>query len=147
MAKKRLTESREAYCQNRVVKKMTLADAYAAAYPKAKNCKRKSHANRAYELEQLPEIRERMEELREQQAADIRKEVSWMRIDAYNNLLWLMEKAKEEIENTGTLSGPCVNAILTAVKELNGLFDVGKSVAGEGNLSDILAAVKGVSDS
>lgn len=146
MAKKRLTESREAYCQNRVVKKMTLADAYAAAYPN-NNCKRKSHANRAYELEQLPEIRERMEELREQQAADIRKEVSWMRIDAYNNLLWLIEQAKNEIENTGTLSGPCVNAILTAVKELNSLFDVGKSAAGEGILSDILSAIKGVSDS
>lgn len=142
-----LTSKAEAYCQNRVVKKMTLAEAYEAAYPNSLRWKKKTRSNRAYELEQREDVRERMDELRNQQAEDIRKEASWMRIDAYNNLLWLIEKAKVEIEETDTLSGPCVNAILTAVKELNSLFDVGKSAAGEGSLSDILSAIKGVSDS
>lgn len=126
---------------------MTLAEAYESAYPNSLRWKKKTRSNRAYELEQREDVRERMDELRNQQSEDIRKEASWMRIDAYNNLLWLIEKAKVEIEETGTLSGPCVNAILTAVKELNSLFDVGKSAAGEGSLADILAAVKGVSDS
>lgn len=139
-----LTAKEELFCQNLEVKKMSQRLAYWDAYPKSKHWKPKTVDERACRLARSDKILARREELRKEQAEEIKQEAKWTREDAFNNLKWMLDKAKEETERNEGFSGPCVSAITNAIKELNVLYEVMEKSAGRGVLEDILDAVRGV---
>lgn len=141
-----LTPKQEAYCQNRAVKKMSQRKAYIEAYPAAKKWKMNVVDVRACELEQDSKILVRLNELRQQESDRIATEAMWTRQDAFNELKGLISKANAEIDTRHILTPATVSAIVNAVKELNNIYEVGKSSAGGGMIDDILDAVKGVDD-
>lgn len=118
-----LTPKQELYCQNRALKQMSKLDAYRGAYS-ADRMSNNAVSVEACRLEALPNVALRIEELKAEQAAEIKKENKWSRDKAYNELTWLIEKAKSEMEMAERISMPCVKSILDAVKELNGIYDV-----------------------
>lgn len=140
-----LTPQQEIYCINRALKKMTQREAYREAYPKAK-CKDKGIDERASRLEAQSKISARITELMTEEKEHIQEEAKWTRQNAYNDLQWLITKAKEEIETRGEMSGPNVSALINAVKELNTIFAVGEKSEGGGVLDDILNAVRGINN-
>lgn len=119
-----LTPKQELFCQNLEVKRMSQRAAYIDAYPKAKNWKPSSVDEKACILANSVKIKSRREELRQEQSDQIAKEAKWTRKDAFKTLNKLIAKAEEEIETRGEMSSPNVSAIINAVKELNGIFDV-----------------------
>jgi hypothetical protein len=140
-----LTAKQERFCQNLEIKKMSQRQAYLDAYPKAQTWKPKTVDETACKLvNENPKIITRLKELRDEVKEDIKQEAKWSREDAHQNLTWLIEKAKEEIER-GEMSGPCVSAIINSTKELNTIFGVGEKAEG-GVLGDILAAVRGINN-
>lgn len=140
-----LTAKQERFCQNLEIKKMSQRQAYLDAYPKAQTWKPATVDEAACRLVNGNcKISARLEELRAEVKEDIKQEAKWSREDAHQNLTWLIEKAKEEIER-GEMSGPCVSAIINSTKELNAIFGVGEKAEG-GVLGDILAAVRGISN-
>lgn len=141
-----LTPKQEKFCQNIEAKKMTQRQAYIDAYPKAAKWKPANVDSAACNLTKIPKISARLKEIRDSISDDIRQEAKWTREDAFNNLDWLITKAKEEVEATGEVTSPCVSALIGAVKELNVIYAVGNKTEGQGVLDDILAAVKGVKD-
>lgn len=141
-----LTPKQEAYCQNRAIKRMSQREAYLNAYPASQKWKINVVDVRACELEKDSKILVRLNELRQQESDRISDEACWVRKDAFDNLTWLLEKAREEIEMAGQTSKSSVSAILGAVKELNNIYEVVKKTEGAGMIDDILSAVKGVND-
>lgn len=141
-----LTPKQEAYCLNRVIKRMSQREAYLNAYPKAKQWKPKTVDETACRLEKESKIFARLNELRQQESDRIAAEAAWTRQDAFNELTKLISQANEEIDTRRVLTPPTVSAILNAVKELNNIYEVGKKSEGEGMIGDILEAVKGVDD-
>ena len=139
-----LTAKEELFCQNLEVKKMSQRLAYWDAYPKSKRWKPKTVDERACRLARSDKILARREELRNEQSEEIKKEAKWTREDAFENLKWMLDKAKEETERNEGFSGPCVSAITNAIKELNILYEVMEKSGGKGVLEDILDAVRGV---
>lgn len=99
--------------------------AYIDAYPKAKEWKKSTVDEKACILANSDKILTRRKELRQEQSDQIAQEAAWTRQDAFKTLNKLIAKAEEEIETTGTMSGPNVSAIINAVKELNGIYEVG----------------------
>ena len=141
-----LTPNQERFCNNLEIKKMTQRAAYIDAYPKSAEWKPESVDVKASNLANDDKILLRRKELREEQTAVIREEAKWTRDDAFKALKWMMDKAKEETERKGELTGPCVSAITNATKELNTLYAVMEKTEGRGVLEDILSAVRGVTD-
>ena len=141
-----LTPKEEKFCQNVEVKRMSQYEAYLDAYPVSKKWKRATVDVKASQLANLDKIMIRRKELRQEQADIISEEAKWTREDAFNNLQWLIDKAKTEAEYTGELTSPVVSALLNSVKELNNIFSVNGAASNKGSLEDILNAVKGVSD-
>lgn len=119
-----LTPMQEAYCKNRVLKKMSQRKAYRAAFPSSEKWKDTTVDEKACRLETQDKIMARLQELTDEQTALIHKENKWTRDNAYNELKWLIDKAKDEIEKTEMLSKSNVAAITQSVKELNAIFDV-----------------------
>lgn len=119
-----LTPKQEQYCRNRAILRMSQRKAYIDAYPKAKEWKPATADTRAYELERESEIQARLKELQDELKEDILKEAAWTRQDALSELQKLIKRANTEMDTTGVMSGPNVSAIINAVKELNGIFDV-----------------------
>lgn len=119
-----LTPKQEQYCRNRAILRMSQRKAYIDAYPKAKEWQPATVDTRAYELERKSEILERLKELQDELKEDILKEAAWTRNDALTELQKLIKRANTEMDTTGIMSGPNVSAIINAVKELNGIFDV-----------------------
>jgi endo-1,4-beta-mannosidase len=138
-----LTANQEAFCQNIEIKKMSQYEAYLNAYPHSQKWKRASVDEVASRLANDIKILSRRQELRETLLNDARAEAKWTRTEAHNTLTWLIEKAKEEIEQ-GEMSGPCVSAIVNSTKELNTIFGVAEKAEGGGVLEDILSAVRGI---
>lgn len=118
-----LTPQQEKYCKNRALEEMTQQDAYRGAY-NAENMNYDSIAVEASRLERTPKIALRIKELRDEKTAEILKEKKWTRDNAYNELTWLIERAKNEIEETMSVSGSTANAIVNCVKELNNIYEV-----------------------
>ena len=141
-----LTPKEERFCQNIEVKRMSQYEAYLDAYPASQKWKRATVDVKASQLAKLGKILIRRKELREEQADIISAEAKWTREDAYNNLAWLINKAKEEAEASGELTSPCVSALINSVKEMNAIFSINGTDKNKGSLADILDAVKGVSD-
>lgn len=139
-----LTAKEELFCQNLEVKKMSQRVAYWDAYPNSKNWQPKTVDERACRLARSDKIIARREEIRASLNDEIRQEAKWTRQDAFEALKWMMDKAKEEAERKGELTGPCVSAITNATKELNTIFAIMESDKGRGVLEDILSAVRGI---
>lgn len=104
---------------------MSQRDAYIDAYPKAKDWKPSSIDEVACRLANDVKILSRREELRQEQSDQIANEAAWTRKDALNELKKLITRANNEMDTTGTMSGPNVSAIINAVKELNEIYEVG----------------------
>jgi hypothetical protein len=118
-----LTPQQEKYCKNRALEEMTQQDAYRGAY-NAVNMSYDSVAVEACRLEQNPKIALRIKELEDEKTADILREKKWTRDNAYTELTWLMEQAKNEIKNIQSVSSSTANAIISCVKELNSIYEV-----------------------
>lgn len=119
-----LTPKQERFCQNLEVKRMSQRAAYIDAYPKAKDWKPSTIDENACRLANSSKILSRREELRQEQSEEIAREAKWTRQDAFKTLNKLIAKAEEEIEIRGEMSSPNVSAIINAVKELNGIYEV-----------------------
>lgn len=119
-----LTPKQEQYCKNRALKRMSQRKAYMDAYPKASEWKPETVDNKAYVLERESEILARIKELQDELKDEILKEAAWTRQDALNELKKLIDRANKEMDETESMSGPNVSAIINAVKELNGIFNV-----------------------
>lgn len=119
-----LTPKQEQYCKNRAIKRMSQRKAYIDAYPKAKEWQSATIDARACELERESKILVRIKELQDELKEDLIKEAAWTRKDAFETLNKLIVKAEEEIETRGVMSAPNVSAIINAVKELNGIYEV-----------------------
>ena len=137
-----LTPKEERFCQNLEVKRMSQRQAYLDAYPSAKEWKPETVDTKACLL--AKKVLDRRKELRGEQVEKIQAEAKWTRDDAFRELKWMLEKAKEETEREGGFSGPCVSAITNAIKELNAIYAVMEKADGRGVLEDILDAVRGV---
>lgn len=120
-----LTPKQERFCQNLEVKRVSQRAAYMEAYPKSKDWKPSTVDEKACRLANSDKILARRAEIAKEEADRIAKEAAWTRNDALKELKSLIEKANEQIENNGYMSGPSVTAIVSAVKELNVIFDVG----------------------
>ena len=141
-----LTPKEEKFCQNIEVKRMSQRQAYHDAYPHSKKWQPKTVDVKACQLANKDNIMIRRKELRQEQADIISNEAKWSREDAFNNLQWLIDKAKNEAELTGELTSPVVSAILNSIKELNSIFAINGQEKNKGSLEAILEAVRGVSD-
>lgn len=140
-----LTPKQERYCTNRAIKGLSQRQAYLDAYPKSEGWKVETVDANACRLEKVSKIKARLTELRDEQTAIITEEASWTRQNAYDELQNLIEKAKEEIDTKGEMSGPNVSAIINAVKELNNIFAVSGKTE-DGIVKDIIDAVRGVAN-
>lgn len=118
-----LTPQQERYCVNRALKGMTQQEAYREAY-NADNMGYNSISVEACRLESAPKVSLRIQELKDEQTAEIRKENKWTRDKAFTELTWLMGKAKEEIEETNSVNSSTANAVINCVKELNSIYAV-----------------------
>lgn len=141
-----LTPKQERFCQNLEVKKMSQRAAYRDAFPASKKWNDNSVDVKACTLANEDKIMLRREELRNEENAAIKEEAKWTREDAFNNLNWLIDKAKKEAEDKGEITSPIVSAITNSVKELNTIYAVMDKAGGKGVLEDILTAVRGISD-
>ena len=120
-----LTPKQERYCINRAIKRMSQRKAYIDAFPSSQGWKSNTVDARACELERESKILVRIEELQKEEREKISQEESWTRNDALKELKKLIDRANEQIEEKEYMSGACVTAIVSAVKELNEIFDVG----------------------
>lgn len=139
-----LTSNEEKFCKNIEIEKMSQTEAYLDAYPKSKTWLRKTVHEKASALANNSKIMARRKELRAEMVEDALEDAKWTRQDAYNNLTWLIEQAKKEIQKKGKMSSACVSAILNSVKELDELYAVMETKDGEGVMEEILKAVRGV---
>jgi hypothetical protein len=139
-----LTPKQERFCQNLEVKRMSQREAYIDAYPNAKRSKPSTQDENACRLANDSKILARREELRVEQGAEIAKDAKWTREKAFEALTWLMDKAKQEIENSAEMNSPAVSAIINSTKELNTIYAVAEKQEGGGILDDILNAVRGI---
>ena len=103
---------------------MSQRKAYIDAYPRAAEWQNNTVDSRAWELERKSEILVRINELQEKLKEDILEGAAWTRQDALQELKKLIDRANKEMDETESMSGPNVSAIINAVKELNGIFNV-----------------------
>lgn len=139
-----LTPNQEQFCKNLEIKRMTQRAAYIDAYPNSASWSPGTVDVKASNLANSDKILVRRKELRDEQTADIKAEAKWTRDDAFRELKWMLDKAKEETEKNEGFTGPCVSAITNAIKELNTIYAVMEKADGRGVLEDILDAVRGV---
>lgn len=119
-----LTPKQEQYCKNRAIFKMSQRKAYIDAFPEANKCQANSIDVRACELEKESKISVRIKELQDEIKAEMKQQAEWTRKDALNALKSLIDRANKEMDETQTMSGPNVSAIVNAVKELNSIYEV-----------------------
>jgi len=119
-----LTPKQEQYCKNRAILKMSQRKAYIDAFPEANKCQPNSIDVRACELEKESKISIRIKELQDEIKAEMKKKAEWTRRDALNELKSLIDRANREMDETNSMSGPNVSAIVNAVKELNSIYEV-----------------------
>lgn len=119
-----LTPKQEQYCKNRAIEKMSQRKAYLDAFPNSQTWKVETVDSKACHLEADDKILARIKELQDEIKEDMKKEASWTRKDALEELKSLIARANKEMDEKDIMSGPNVSAIINAVKELNGIFDV-----------------------
>ena len=119
-----LTPKQEQYCKNRAIKKLSQRQAYINAFPNSQNWKVETVDTKACNLEADVKILARIKELQDEVKEEMLKEAAWSRQDALNELKRLIDRANKEMDDTQTMSGPNVSAIINAVKELNEIYDV-----------------------
>ena len=119
-----LTPKEEQYCKNRAIKKMSQRKAYRAAYKEAETWQDNSVDVEACKLETETKILLRIKELQDELKREMLKEAAWTRQDALNELKALIDRAKKEMDETGSMSGPNVSAIVNSVKELDAIYEV-----------------------
>lgn len=139
-----LTPKQEDFCKYIEIEKLSQYEAYMRAYPTARKWKRESVDAKASELANDDKILLRRKELRDKLEKDALKDAKWTREKAFGNLSWLLEKAKQEIEEKGEITSPVVSAFISSVKELNAIYAVSDKAEGKGVLEDILDAVRGL---
>ena len=112
----KLTTKQEKYVQG-LIAGLSQRKAYRAAYPNTKEWKNSSVDSQASRLLATNKVLTRYNELLDEH----KNKALWTREKAVNELIWLMEKAKESIEqhDEGYTSTPPVNAFINAVRELN----------------------------
>lgn len=114
---KKLTTKQELFVL-KIVEGMSKTDAYKAIYDTSR-MKDKTINKRASELFNQKNIQEKYQELME----EVKMESKWTLDRAVDDLIWLKEEAKENIELEG-LRQANSNAYLNAIKELNTLLDL-----------------------
>ena len=119
-----LTPKQEQYCKNRAILKMSQRKAYLNAFPSAKEWKLETVDTKACNLEAENKILARIKELQDEIKAEMIKQAEWTRKDALNALKSLIDRANREMDETNSMSGPNVSAIVNAVKELNSIYEV-----------------------
>ena len=119
-----LTPKQEQYCKNRAISKMSQRKAYRDAFPEAKGMKDNSVDVEACNLEKEIKISLRIKELQDEIKVEMKQQAEWTRKDALNELKSLIERANKEMDETNSMSGPNVSAIVNAVKELNSIYEV-----------------------
>lgn len=149
-----ITAKQEKFVQG-VVSGLSQREAYKQAY-NASNMKDATIDNNAYKLMQNDEILTRYQEL----VAEYKTKTLWTRERAEEELSWLMEKAKQDLNEQGFRQANST-AFLNAIKELNEIGvvypmrekqiakmdnDMNKSDSAEDKLSDYLAALGGAID-
>lgn len=120
-----LTPKQEQYCKNRAILKMSQRKAYLDAFPSAKEWKLETVDTKACNLEAEDKILARIKELQDEIKAEMMQQAEWTRKDALNELKRLIDRANREMDETNSMSGPNVSAIINAVKELNDIYEVG----------------------
>lgn len=120
-----LTPKQEQYCKNRAILKMSQRKAYIDAFPSAKEWKLETVDTKACNLEAEDKILARIKELQDEIKAEMMQQAEWTRKDALNELKRLIDRANREMDETSSMSGPNVSAIINAVKELNDIYEVG----------------------
>lgn len=120
-----LTPKQEQYCKNRAILKMSQRKAYINAFPSAKEWKLETVDTKACNLEAEDKILARIKELQDEIKAEMMQQAEWTRKDALNELKRLIDRANREMDETSSMSGPNVSAIINAVKELNDIYEVG----------------------
>lgn len=120
-----LTPKQEQYCKNRAILKMSQRKAYIDAFPSAKEWKLETVDTKACNLEAENKILARIKELQDEIKAEMMQQAEWTRKDALNELKRLIDRANREMDETSSMSGPNVSAIINAVKELNDIYEVG----------------------
>ena len=120
-----LPPKQEQYCKNRAILKMSQRKAYIDAFPSAKEWKLETVDTKACNLEAEDKILARIKELQDEIKAEMLQQAEWTRKDALNELKRLIDRANREMDETSSMSGPNVSAIINAVKELNDIYEVG----------------------
>jgi hypothetical protein len=119
-----LTPQQEQYCKNRAINKMSQRKAYRDAYKESEKMQDNSVDVAACRLEADNKISLRIKELQDEIKAEMKQQAEWTRKDALNELKSLIERANREMDETNSMSGPNVSAIVNAVKELNSIYEV-----------------------
>jgi hypothetical protein len=119
-----LTPKQEQYCKNRAILKMSQRKAYIDAFPSAKEWKLETVDTKGCNLEAEDTILARIKELQDEIKAEMMQQAEWTRKDALKELKSLIDRANREMDETNSMSGPNVSAIVNAVKELNSIYEV-----------------------
>lgn len=114
---KKLTTKQEKFVLS-IVEGMNKTEAYKKAYDTSK-MKAGTINKKAYDLFNKSSIQARYEELMQ----EVKESSIWTLDRAVEDLIWLKEEAKRDIEDKG-LKQANSNAFLSAVKELNTLLDL-----------------------
>ena len=118
MSKRKLTAKQERFINALITGKKSQREAYKEAY-NTENMKDDTIDNCAYRLLNRPEVKERYEELLEEH----KQKALYTREEAVLDLIYIKEKAKEEIEKKGVKQAT-MSAFLGAVKELCTIEDL-----------------------
>jgi hypothetical protein len=141
-----LTPKEEKFCKNLEIEKMSQRAAYRDAYPASQKWTDNAVDVEACKLANDSKILLRRKEIRDEETAIMQKKAQWTRDNAFTELQWLIDKAKEDVEKNEGLTKPSVSALVSAVKELNTIFAVSEKTEGGGVLEDILSAVRGINN-
>jgi hypothetical protein len=108
----RLTVKQEKFV-NGLIAGLSQREAYRQAYD-AGNMKEGTIARRAFDLSINPRIRARYEQAMEQ----VKQEAVWTRQRSEKELLWMLEQAKEDLQDNGFRQANST-AFVNAIRELN----------------------------
>lgn len=113
-----LTVAREKFVAA-IIEGKSQRQAYYEAYPGSRNWKPENVDSKASTLAKDAKVSARINELRAKIEAETIKKNVWNRQKAQETLMWLIETAKNQVEQYEELSSPVVSGIMGAVKELN----------------------------
>lgn len=112
-----LTAKQEKFVQG-IVSGMSQREAYKSAY-NCSNMKDKTIDEKASRMMKASKVRARYDEL----MAEHKDKALWTREQAVQDLIWIKDKAREDIRSIGVKQANS-NAFISAIKELNQLEDL-----------------------